>query len=160
MMMTRTARLARALLPAAALVALAACGGVTSAVTSPDSAPTAAQSASGKTGKTTAKKTTLTAEQQDAVGAAKDYLDTMGFSKKGLIKQLSAEAGSGFKEKDAKIAVESMDVDWNAQAVKAAKNYRESGMHFSRDGLVKQLEADAGSGFTHGQAVYGADHSR
>lgn len=28
------------------------------------------------------------------------------------------------------------------------------------NGLVEQLESDAGEGFTHEQAVYGADHSR
>lgn len=152
-------RFTRALLPAAALVALTACG-ATSTPASPGAAPQASHSSTTKAKTATKPKANLTPEQKDAVGAAQDYLGTMAFSKKGLIKQLSSDAGSGFKEKDAKIAVESMGVDWNKQAVKAAKEYRSSGMHFSRSGLIKQLESDAGSGFTHAQAVYGADHSR
>jgi hypothetical protein len=104
-------------------------------------------------------KNALSGEQQDAVGAAKDYLEFTAFSKKGLIRQLSSDAGSGFSKKDATAAVESMDVDWKEQAVKAAKQYRDT-IHFSRKGLIQQLESDAGSAFTHDQAVYGADHSR
>lgn len=55
-------------------------------------------------------------------------------------------------------AVESLDVDWNAQAVKAAKSYLAMGS-FSKSGLIEQLESSAGEGFTHAQAVYGADHA-
>lgn len=104
-------------------------------------------------------KNALSDEQQDAVSAAEDYLDFTAFSQKGLIRQLSSDAGSGFSKKDATVAVNSMDIDYNEQAAKAAKSYREF-TSFSRNGLIKQLESDAGSGFTHKQAVYGADHSR
>jgi hypothetical protein len=93
------------------------------------------------------------------VGSAQDYLDFSGFSKEGLIDQLSSEYGDDYSKKDAKAAVDSMDVDWKKQAVRSAKEYRET-MHFSRNGLVEQLESDYGSQFTHEQAVYGADHSR
>lgn len=101
----------------------------------------------------------LTDEQQEAVGAAEDYLNFTAFSRQGLIEQLSSDAGSGFSKRDATVAVDSMDIDYNEQAAKAAKSYREFS-HFSRQGLIQQLESDAGSGFTHAQAVYGADHSR
>lgn len=104
-------------------------------------------------------KKALTDEQQDAVGAAEDYLNFTAFSRDGLIEQLSSDAGSGFSKKDAAIAVDSMDIDYKEQAAKAAKSYRDFS-HFSRRGLIEQLESGAGSGFTHKQAVYGADHSR
>lgn len=112
-----------------------------------------------KKAKAEADKNRLTDEQQDAVGAAEDYLDFTAFSRKGLIQQLSSDAGSGFSKKDATIAVDSMDIDYKEQAVKAAKSYRDFS-HFSRKGLIQQLESSYGSGFTHDQAVYGADHSR
>jgi len=101
----------------------------------------------------------LSDEQQEAYGAAQSYLDSSGFSKDGLIDQLSSEYGSDFAKKDAKKAVDALDVDWNKQAVRAAKSYRESG-HFSTNGLIEQLESDYGSQFTHSEAVYGAKHSR
>jgi hypothetical protein len=105
----------------------------------------------------------LSDEQQDAVGSAQDYLDSQGFSKDGLIDQLDSDYGSQYKKKDAKKAVDYLEdfggVDWNKQAVRAAKSYRET-QHFSTQGLIDQLDSDYGSQFTHDQAVYGAKHSR
>jgi len=100
----------------------------------------------------------LTAEQQNAVGAAQGYLDFSAFSRKGLIRQLSSEAGDGYEVKDATIAVDSLDINYKEQAAKAAKNYLDT-MQFSRKGLLKQLESSAGDGYTHEQAQYGVDHS-
>jgi hypothetical protein len=53
-------------------------------------------------------------------------------------------------------AVDSLHVNWNEQAAKAAKEYL-STQSFSRRGLIQQLETDAGEGFSHSQAVYGVD---
>lgn len=100
------------------------------------------------------KKPALTASQEQAVGAARDYLEFSAFSRKGLIQQLSSKAGAGFSVKDATFAVDYLKVDWNEQAAKAAKQYLEF-THFSRAGLIHQLESSAGEGFTHSQAVYG-----
>jgi hypothetical protein len=97
-----------------------------------------------------------TAGQAQALGAAEDYLATMAFSRKGLIKQLSSEYGSGFSKADATYAADHVTVDWNEQAAKAAKEYL-AVMHFSRSGLIKQLTSDYGSGFTRAQAVYGVN---
>jgi hypothetical protein len=96
----------------------------------------------------------MTKAQKNAVGAARNYLEFAAFSKKGLIEQLSSDAGDGFAKADATFAVNYLDVNWNQQAVKAAKNYLDISS-FSRKGLIDQLESSAGDGFTHAQAVYG-----
>lgn len=95
----------------------------------------------------------MTASQENAVDAAEGYLDFAPFSKKGLIRQLSSDAGDGYPKADAVFAVNHIDVDWNAQAVKAAKNYLDM-TSFSRDGLIQQLSSSAGDQYTHAQAVY------
>ncbi|MGH8894422.1 MAG: Ltp family lipoprotein [Actinomycetes bacterium] len=95
----------------------------------------------------------MTASQENAVQAAENYLDFAPFSKKGLIQQLSSQAGDGYPKADAVFAVNHIDVNWNEQAVKAAKNYLDL-TPFSRDGLVQQLSSSAGDDYTHAQAVY------
>jgi hypothetical protein len=95
-----------------------------------------------------------TSGQENARESAQSYLDTMAFSRKGLIEQLSSDAGEGFSRADAIYAVDHVDVDWYEQAAKSAKNYLDT-MAFSRTGLIEQLESDAGDGYTHAQAVYG-----
>lgn len=96
----------------------------------------------------------LTLSQEQAIGSAQSYLDYTSFSRKGLIRQLSSDAGEGFSVKDATFAVDYLKVDWNEQATKKAKEYL-GYTHFSRSGLIHQLESSAGEGFTHSQAVYG-----
>jgi hypothetical protein len=56
--------------------------------------------------------------------------------------------------KDATFAVDHVKVNWNEQAARSARSYLEL-THFSRAGLIRQLESDSGEGFTHRQAVYG-----
>lgn len=96
----------------------------------------------------------LTASQEQAIGSAEQYLSFTAFSRKGLIHQLSSDAGEGFSVADATFAVDHLKVDWNAQAVAKAKEYL-SMQHFSRKGLIHQLESAYGEQFTHSQAVYG-----
>jgi hypothetical protein len=90
----------------------------------------------------------VSVEEQNAIQAAKDYLDYSAFSRKGLIEQLAYE---GYSTKVAARAVDSLHVDWKEQAVGSAKEYL-SGQSFSRRGLIEQLEYE---GFSHTQAVYG-----
>lgn len=90
--------------------------------------------------------------ERNAVAKAKLYLETMPFSKDGLIAQLEYE---GYTSSQAAYAVEHCGADWNQQAVKRGKLYLET-MPFSKDGLIQQLEFD---GFTHAQAVYGAEQN-
>jgi Host cell surface-exposed lipoprotein len=98
----------------------------------------------------------LTSAQENAVESAQSYLDTMGFSKAGLIQQLSSSAGEGFPRADAVFAANHVDVDWNEEAVESAQSYLDT-MPFSRDGLIDQLTSSAGEGFTLAQAQYAVD---
>ncbi len=96
----------------------------------------------------------MTKSQENALEAAENYLSFAPFSKKGLIRQLSSDAGDGYALADARFAANHVDVDWNEQAAKAAKNYLDL-TPFSRDGLIQQLTSDAGDGYTRKQAEYG-----
>lgn len=101
----------------------------------------------------------LTPQQELAAQSARSYLDLQGFSRAGLIRQLSSTAGDGYSVKDATVAVDSLHVDWNAQAVKAAEGYLQM-QAFSCNGLIQQLSSSAGDGFTAAQASYGAHHTK
>lgn len=103
----------------------------------------------------TAWSASLTAPQNNAIRSAKQYLTVQGFSRNGLIQQLSADTGEGYEIADATVAVDSLNVDWNQQAVRSAQQYlRVQG--FSCKGLVEQLSSSAGEGYTADQAKYGA----
>jgi hypothetical protein len=102
------------------------------------------------------KKAELTLEQANAVRSAQSYLEFTAFSRKGLIRQLSSDAGEGYPLNVATFAVDSLHINYNEQAAKSAKSYLET-MAFSRQGLIEQLSSDAGEGFTYSQAVYGVD---
>jgi hypothetical protein len=96
-----------------------------------------------------------TVSQQQALTSAQSYLsDGQGFSRAGLIQQLSSSAGEGFGVADATWAVDHSGADWNAQAVMSAKGYMSDGQGFSRAGLIDQLTSSAGEGFTYAQATY------
>lgn len=86
--------------------------------------------------------------KQNALRAAKGYLDIMPFSAKKLVEQLEFE---GYSHEDAVFGASNCGADWNQQAAKAAKGYLEM-MAFSKEKLIEQLEFD---GYTHEQAVYG-----
>lgn len=101
---------------------------------------------------------TLTAQQQNAVRSAQAYLGFSGFSRDGLIHQLSSPAGDGYSVADATAAVDSMNVNWKAQAVKSAKHYL-SFQGFSCQGLIRQLSSDAGDKYTQAQAQHGAQQA-
>ncbi len=94
--------------------------------------------------------------QENAIRSAQSYLDLgSGFSKAGLIQQLTWKAGEGFKMADAVFAVNHIKVDYNEQAVLSAKAYLDmSG--FSRSGLIQQLTSKAGDQYTMAQATYAA----
>lgn len=97
----------------------------------------------------------LTGPQKNAARSAKQYLSVAGFSRSGLIQQLSSDAGDGYEISDATVAVDSLNIDWNQEAVKSAKQYL-SIMGFSCKGLIHQLSSSAGDKYTVDQATYGA----
>ncbi|CAB3687280.1 MULTISPECIES: Ltp family lipoprotein [Achromobacter] len=97
----------------------------------------------------------LTIPQKNAVRSAKQYLSFSGFSRSGLIQQLSSDAGDGYKVADATIAVDSLKVDWNKQAARSAQNYVDM-TGFSCKGLIQQLSSSAGDRYTKSEATYGA----
>ena len=110
---------------------------------------------------TTAPATTTTVpavslQEQNAIQAAQQYLSLgSGFSQAGLITQLSSSYGDGYPLAVATAAVDSLNVDWNAQAVLAAKAYLQTSS-FSCSGLEQQLDSSYGSQFTAAQATYAA----
>jgi len=61
----------------------------------------------------------------------------------------------GFSASDATGAVDSLNVNWNEQAAKTAKDYLGTSS-FSRSALINQLEYD---GFTPAQAQYGVSQA-
>lgn len=100
----------------------------------------------------------LTGPQRNAVRSATSYLNMTGFSRDGLIDQLSSDAGEGYSVADATAAVDSLDVDWNANAVMSATEYLNM-TGFSCKGLVEQLSSSYGSQYTVAQARYGAQQA-
>ncbi|EOD9945380.1 Ltp family lipoprotein [Acinetobacter baumannii] len=116
---------------------------------------TAAAAAAGATDTPEQSQPGFTVQQMNAIRSAKSYLDFSGFSRKGLIKQLSSEHGEGYSVEDATIAVDSLDVDWNEQAARSAQQYLDF-QGFSCKGLIKQLSSPHGEKYTEAQATYGA----
>ena len=92
----------------------------------------------------------------NAVRSAKQYLYVQGFSRRGLIDQLSSSYGDGYTIKNATAAVNSLNVDWNQQAVKSARQYL-SIQGFSCRGLVEQLSSEHGDKYTYEQSKYAAN---
>lgn len=97
----------------------------------------------------------LTGPQKNAVRSAQQYISGQGFSRNGLIEQLSSDYGDGYNVSDATVAVDSMNIDWNKQAVRSAKQYL-SIQGFSCKGLIEQLSSSYGDKYTQSQANYGA----
>lgn len=75
----------------------------------------------------------------------------MAFSKEGLFEQLQYE---GFPDDAARYAVDTIQTDWNDQALKKAKSYLEFS-HFSDQGLYEQLIYEK---FTESEAQYAIDN--
>lgn len=93
-------------------------------------------------------------EYKMALKSAEQYLRTMPFSKQGLYRQLTSDAGSKFPPEAAQYAVDNVKTDWKENAAKAAANYLKM-MPMSRDELVNQLTSDAGDQYTLEEAQYG-----
>lgn len=121
------------------------------------SAPAAAPAASTPPPATSSAAEAGTVSQRNALRTAENYLSIKGFSRLGLISQLSSQYGDGFSKADATWAVDHLKVNWNEQAVRAGKAYLDM-RGFSRTGLIQQLSSEYGDKFTKAQATYAADH--
>lgn len=97
----------------------------------------------------------MAVSEQQAVRAAQSYLDFSGFSRQGLIDQLSSEYGDQFNVQDATAAVDSLTVDYNAEAVESARDYIDFSS-FSCQGLIDQLSSQYGDQYTIDQATFAA----
>lgn len=98
---------------------------------------------------------TFPPQVEQARAAAQSYLGLKGFSYDGLVTQLSSDYGDKFPKDVATQAVDSLSIDWNAQAAKAAESYL-AFQPFSCAALITQLSAEYGDRFTVAQATYGA----
>jgi Host cell surface-exposed lipoprotein len=102
----------------------------------------------------------MTGGQQQAVDSAESYLsEGQGFSKQGLLNQLTSSFGEGFSKSDAEFAIKYLKPNWDKQAVDAAKGYLGDGEGFSRSSLIQQLTSSYGDGFTESQAEYGVNQA-
>ena len=137
------------------LVGLIILGAIVGGDENAGSAPVAASSEGQSTATSGEAKDSLTGPQKNAARSAKHYLTMSGFSRKGLINQLSSDAGEGYAVADATAAVDSLSVDWNEQAVRSAKQYLQI-TGFSCKGLIDQLSSSAGDSYTTEQASHGA----
>lgn len=98
-----------------------------------------------------------TIEQKNALKQAESYSKLFHMSKDDLYDQLVSEYGGQFSAKDAKYAVDNIEVDWNENALAQAKNYRET-MSMSKNAIYDQLISEYGGKFTKKQAQYAIDH--
>ena len=104
----------------------------------------------------TAPESDVTLAQESALRSAESYLEFSGFSKQGLIDQLTSEYADNYSVEDATWAVNQLDVNWNEQAVRSAESYLEfSG--FSRQGMIDQLTSEYADKYTVDQATYAVD---
>jgi hypothetical protein len=97
----------------------------------------------------------MTSPQAHALRLAQEYVGCSGFSKAGLIDQLSSPAGEGLSEAEATVVVDHLEADWNAEAVEAAEDYLDQ--EISKPALIEQLSSPVGERFTPAQAQYAAD---
>ena len=94
----------------------------------------------------------LSALENTAANDAKEYLDLYAFSRIGLIDQLKFD---GYSEDVATKAIDSLNVDWNEEAVKMAKEYMEVSTFSDKQELIDQLLYED---FTQEQAEYAAEN--
>ena len=94
----------------------------------------------------------LNENQLQAIQTAKDYLDTMHLSQTELLQMLSVE---NIDSEDAKFALEYLNIDWNQEARKKAKEYCKHKIGFSKVKLKAQLLFDH---FTEEEADFAVGH--
>ena len=94
----------------------------------------------------------LNENQLQAIQTAKDYLDTMHLSQTELLQMLTVE---NIELEDAKFAIDYLNIDWNQEARKKAKEYCKHKIGFSKVKLKAQLLFDH---FTEEEADFAVSH--
>ena len=87
------------------------------------------------------------------MATAENYNETMHMSKMGLYNQLVSENGEQFTPEEAQYAVDTIEADWNANALATAKNYQDT-MDMSPEAIRDQLTSEYGEQFTAEEADY------
>jgi Host cell surface-exposed lipoprotein len=138
--------------------------GVISAISNSGKPSKAADTPVSVTGRTVAPTTqattapvgpTMSVPHEQAVESAKGYLTMgQGFSRYGLLQQLTSSSGEGMARPDALFAIRFLHPNWDRQAVESAKGYLKMGEGFSRSSLFQQLTSTSGEGFTPAQANF------
>ena len=113
-------------------------------------APAAAQAS--KTEEPKKSEPSVPSEYKSALNKAKVYSKTMHMSKQGIYDQLTSEYGEKFSPEAAKYAIENIDADWKANALKKAEDYQS--MNMSPAAIHDQLTSDYGEKFTKEEADY------
>ena len=94
----------------------------------------------------------LNENQLQAIQSTKGYLDTMHLSQTELLQMLTVE---NIDLEDAKFALEYLNIDWNQEARKKAKEYCKHKIGFSKVKLKAQLLFDH---FTEEEADFAVSH--
>lgn len=146
--------LKKILIGLAVLIALVAIGSAMGggADTGASDTATVAKDGKGKSKPEPKPEPKFTVAQEAAIRTAQSYVDTLPFSRAGLIDQMTSEYGSQYDRPLALFAVNHVDVDYNAEAVEAAQSYLDT-MGYSRQGLIDQMTSPHGSQFTAAQAT-------
>lgn len=97
------------------------------------------------------------AEYKAALNKAKTYADTMDMSKAGIYDQLVSEHGEKFSKEAAQYAIDTVQVDWKANALAKAKTYQDT-MDMSPSAIRDQLTSSYGEKFTAEEADYAIKH--
>jgi hypothetical protein len=122
---------ASAILAAGVIGAAVNGGGQTTLAASPAADTTSTTASAGtkpapapkKTGTHAVQAQAGTTSQLNALRAARSYLELKGYSRKGLITQLSSEYADRFSTADATWAADRTGANWNEQAVRAGRAY-------------------------------------
>lgn len=77
----------------------------------------------------------------------------MHMSKQGIYDQLVSEYGEGFSEEAAQYAIDTLEADWNANALAKAEQYQDQ-MAMSPNAIHDQLTSEYGEQFTEEEADY------
>ena len=81
----------------------------------------------------------------------------MYMSKASIYNQLTSEYGEKFTPEAAQYAIDNLDADWNANALKKAESYSDT-MYMSKASIYDQLISEYGEMFTPEEAQYAIDN--